>query len=322
MSRCAFRCLAALILSLGISQAALAQQPRGGEEAMLPGQVLLIGKAQVSPNYPGTLTKLLVEHGQAVKKGQILALYETSADTLEGIKEQLSDVDLAQARMRVAEANQLAQQANARQRSLQELMKQNMANQPSLARANLDVEVSRRAVDYAQTVLHEVQTVMELRRKQVVERANWEGVPAKLTVVMPLRAPRDGNVVWVKPGLSPGEAFQAGASMFQVAPFDPVQVEVKTHEKEAMRARAGAKALVEFAAFPDKRFETTVDTLNLIPDVELPKNVAPAGSTAAMLPLTAVNPSDSASYYRMTMRLPNPDHSLREGMTVTVRLLD
>ncbi len=90
-----------------------------------------------------------------------------------------------------------------------------------------------------------------------------------------------------------GQAVQAGARLFRLAPADPVRVDADVYEPDLASITVGQAARVSLPAFPGREWNAVVDFV--YPTVD------PATRTA-----------------RVRLRLPNPSGDLRPGMIADV----
>jgi membrane fusion protein, heavy metal efflux system len=81
-----------------------------------------------------------------------------------------------------------------------------------------------------------------------------------------LRAPMDGEILarTVSPGLEVAGLYgqATAAELFTVGEIDRVWVWADVHELDLARVRAGARAIVDVVAYPNERFEGTVDLVS------------------------------------------------------------
>jgi RND family efflux transporter MFP subunit len=227
-------------------QTAVAQAPGGGasEGAILQatGYITARRQATVSTQMTGTLTQVLIEEGDRVQKGQVLARLDDSAPR--------ASLGLAQAQVRTAQAQvaqaqaQLAQaQADARR-------------QDTLASSGM---IAPQAAEQARTAVATFAAQLEARRREV-ESAQAQLVQAQVnfdyTVV---RAPFAGVIIAksaqvgeiVSP-LSAGGGFTR-TGVGTIVDMDSLEVDVDVNEAYIGQVKPGMPAEAVLDAYPDWR---------------------------------------------------------------------
>jgi len=204
------------------------------------GYVTARRQATVSAQITGTLTDVLIEEGEHVEQGQVLAHLENTAQ-----KAQLAQ---AQAALKAAQA-QLAQAGT-----------QLAQNRRDVARAEELVGrklVSKQAVELARTQVDAQSAQVESQRRQVeVARAGVDGAQVQLDYCT-VRAPFSGVVIAkaAQPGeivspLSAGGGFTR-TGVGTIVDMDSLEVEVDVNESYINRvaAKQGTEAILD--AYPD-----------------------------------------------------------------------
>lgn len=223
---------------------ALAPGGGGGEGAILQatGYITARRQATVSTQMTGTLTQVLIEEGDRVQKGQVLARLDDSAPR--------ASLGLAQAQVRTAQAQvaqaqaQLAQaQADARR-------------QDTLASSGM---IAPQAAEQARTAVATFAAQLEARRREV-ESAQAQLVQAQVnfdyTVV---RAPFAGVIIAksaqvgeiVSP-LSAGGGFTR-TGVGTIVDMDSLEVDVDVNEAYIGQVKPDMPAEAVLDAYPDWR---------------------------------------------------------------------
>jgi multidrug resistance efflux pump len=111
-----------------------------------------------------------------------------------------------------------------------------------------------------------------------IERAAGESDPA---TTLALRAPLDGSVM--QSHLLPGSAVEPGAPIFTVADLSVIDVVADIPERSLPLVRTGQRARVSIAAFPNMKFNGTVERLRdaLNPETRTVRAVIPFRALAA-----------------------------------------
>ncbi|HVT32489.1 MAG TPA: efflux RND transporter periplasmic adaptor subunit [Rhodanobacteraceae bacterium] len=204
------------------------------------GYVTARREATVSAQITGTLTKVMIEEGEHVEAGQVLALLEDTA--------QKAALAQAQAQQRAAQAElgqfgaQLAQSRRDLKRA-QDLVGRKL--------------VSEQAVETAQTQVDMQVAQVESQRKQVdLAAAGVEGAKVQLDYCT-IRAPFTGVIIakaaQVGEIVSP---FSAGGGFTRtgigtIVDMDSLEIEVDVNESYINRVVAGQKIEAVLDAYPD-----------------------------------------------------------------------
>ena len=204
------------------------------------GYVTARREATVSAQITGTLTEVLIEEGEHVQAGQVLARLEDTA--------QRAAVDQAEAARRAAQA-QLAQ-ANAQLAQ----DRRDVARAEELVGRQL---VSRQAVELARTKVEAQAAQVETQRRQVeVAAAAVAAARVQLgycTVLAPFagvviaKAAQPGEIV---SPLSAGGGFTR-TGVGTIVDMDSLEVEVDVNESYINRVRAGQPTEAALDAYPD-----------------------------------------------------------------------
>lgn len=197
--------------------------------ARAPVDLRPIAQADVGSKTVGYLDAVLVDRGDLVKKGQLLALVRPSElpDQLLSAK---SAVSQAQASSALAKANLERAQA---------LAPKGLVSQQELQNASNAAAASEAQLSAAQAQL---------------------GVYATRLGETRLEAPFDGVVVSRR--LDPGALVGAGSGVvLTVARVDVVRVFVSVNERQAPFVKVGQHAKVRFDALPGRTFEAQVQRL-------------------------------------------------------------
>jgi|APLak6261679142_1056127.scaffolds.fasta_scaffold00077_36 RND family efflux transporter MFP subunit len=197
--------------------------------ARAPVDVRPIAQADVGSKTVGYLDAVLVDRGDLVKKGQLLALVRPA---------ELSD-QLSAAKSAVAQAQASAALAKANLERAQTLAPKGLVSQQELQNATSAAAASDAQLASAQAQL---------------------GVYATRLGETRLEAPFEGVVVSRR--LDPGALVGASSGVvLTVARLDVVRVFVSVNERQAPELKLGQAARVRFDAFPGRDFEGKVERL-------------------------------------------------------------
>ncbi len=225
-------------------QTAVAQAPNAGSEAgavlQATGYVTARRQATVSAQITGTLTAVLIEEGDHVTKGQVLARLDDSA---------------SKAGLQTARAQAAAAQALVVQYRVQMTQSQHDATrQQSLAERGL---VSKQAAEQAQTLVESTRAQLAAQQKQAAAAAA-QAVQAEVnfdyTVV---RAPfsgvvttKDAQVGEIISPLSAGGGFTR-TGVGTIVDMDSLEVDVDVNEAYIGRVKPDMPAEAVLDAYPD-----------------------------------------------------------------------
>ncbi len=293
------------------------------ESLTYPGNIEAMQYATIFARVDGYLKSRMVDIGDQVKEGQLLAEIDTPT-----IDEELaqSQADAAQARAQLVSAKANLKEAKAKDQSVEAEVKRVNADQEFAAvTANRWVNMAARgAVSFqsrderttaltAQTASLEAaraqkrasdQSVLASESQVTVASAN---VTAKLAAVARyqaeqafkfVRAPFDGVITFRK--VDPGALITAGSQsanieLFQMAKLDIMRIYVHIPQSVSRYLATGQPAELYISGYPDRVFRGTVT------------NVAGA--------------LDQQTRTRQTeVKIANPDHALLPGMYAQVKV--
>jgi RND family efflux transporter MFP subunit len=227
-------------------EAATAAPPATGANApaaavlQATGYVTARRQATVSTQITGTLTEVLIEEGDHVKAGQVLARLDDTA--------QRASLAQAQAQAQAAEAQLVQYQAQ-----LQQARRDLVRNQ-DLVKRQL---VSQQALETASTQVDSLAAQVEAQRKQVqLARATVEGaqvqlgytiVHAPFTGVVTAKAAQPGEIV--SPVSAGGGFTRTGVGT--IVDMDSLEIDVDVNEAYIHRVEPAQAAQATLDAYPD-----------------------------------------------------------------------
>lgn len=245
--------VAGALMGAGVLQARVGQTGATAMVATLPpaprlatgvaaeGRVVAYPGAEVrvGAERSGRLVRALVEEGDSVRKGQLLA--EIDSDELRA--------ELAEARARVAEAEaeiRLSEATLARRRELQE---QRIIAAQDLDQALRDSETAQaRALTARATV------------------ARYEATLAKSRIVAPIA----GTVVTRR--VDAGQMVETGDHAFTVADLARLRIEGEAHEADAASVKLGAPVAISADGYPGRSWRGTIEE---VPDSVTLRRIKP-----------------------------------------------
>lgn len=292
---------------------------KGREEVALElsGFVVPYHKVNISPRIPGMLTKLNIEVGQKVKKGDVLAQLDDSSyqadlqqaqaalqaaeSRVEEMKSgaQPEELDQARAAVEAAEAKlKLVSGELDRAKQLEDSTTQSELDQ--LQSAKYDAEISVR------TMKQKLQLLEKGPRAERIKAAQSEVTQAKALVAKAnyfldntrIVAPLDGTVL--EKAAEVGEILRPevlSVSLCTIADLNTMEVEVDVQERDLQRVEIGRPCKIIPDAYSNREYAGKIDRVQ--PQVNRARGVV-----------------------RVTIRITEPDSYLLPDMNVRALILN
>lgn len=280
---------------------------------------------ETSFRIPGRIRERLVDEGEMVRTGQLLATLELD-ELVREVHQRRADQQTAQAALAELEAGSrpedIAQATAAMERLQAEAgraasdlarLEQLFSNDVIAAR---DIEAARAAQQAADAAVTEAKERLLLlkngpRRETLQQaRARLASATAALSLVQnrvthgTLTSPVNGIVL--AKHAEPGEQVAIGSPMLTIGQLDEVWVRGFIPETELGRVRVGMSAQVSSDTFRGKSYHGTVSFI--APEAEFtPKNVQTEKERVKLV-------------YRIKITLKNPNHELKPGMPVDAEI--
>ena len=272
------------------------------------GKIQPKSKVDISANTTGKVTRLAVDEGERVKKGQFLL--EIDPRSLEG-QLQRGEAGVAAARSSLQQAMTNVEQARAlldlaRQtfKRQQELWKDGLTTRQELERTENDVAV--READ-----LKARQQDIETRQQQIrQEQAQLATTQYNLNQVI-LTSPMDGLVT--RRNIEQGETAvmgtmnNAGTVLLTIADMSMLEAEVEVDETDIPNVAVGQPAKVTIDAIPDRSFRGHVTEIGNSPIQATGQN---AGNTQQR----------QATNFKVVVTVDEPVPDVRPGFTCTAEI--
>ncbi len=310
----------------------LTQRERAPQELILYGNVDL-RQVQLAFNNSERIAAVLVQEGDRVKKGQVVAQLDTGrlepqvAQAESQVASQRHVVDrmhhgsrpeeIAQARANVASAKADAANARRQYERVKNLSVVRLRDQSEVrAVSQEDVDNAKAALDVAEAKLAVNEKALELAlagpRKEDVSQAEAQlrANEAQLAFLRQqladakLVAPTDA-VVRTRL-LEPGEMSSPQKPVFSLAITDPKWVRAYVSERDLGKVRMGMTAAVAVDSFPDRRFTGWVGFISPVAEFT-PKAVQTEELRTSLV-------------YEVRVFVKDPSDVLRLGMPATVHL--
>jgi len=271
--------------------------PADLEQAVLAtGTLQATKQVSVGSQVSGQVKSLKVALGDKVKKGQLVA----EIDSLT----QQNTMLTAQAALANVQAQLLAKQAALKQNELSFKREQELLAADASSRA--DFEAAEAALNTARADINALQAQIA-QAKIAVDTAQ---INLGYTKIL---APMDGEVVaLVAQEGQTVNANQSTPTIIKLARLDIITVKAQISEADVVRVKPGQKVYFTILGAPDKRYYTTLRTVEPAPDSILTDTTTSTTSTTT---------SATAIYYNGLLDVPNPDGQLRISMTAQVNIV-
>ncbi len=249
----------------------------------------------------GRVTQVLVEEGQPVRKGQLLAELD-AADYRNGYDAAQAQADAAQAQDRKAQAGLRAQELEQaridfdQQQDQYKRMKFLFDHKSLPANDFKKIEASYNAAQQRYEMAQQGTRGEDKQSASAQFRAATAQMheAAKRLGDTHLFAPVAGFVGMRR--IDVGNTVASGTPVISVLGLDPVKVRVGIPESEIGKVREGERAVVTIPSLDGRQFEGTVEAVGVAAD--------PAART-----------------YAVKIAVPNPQHVLRAGMVSEARII-
>ncbi|WEX08854.1 secretion protein HlyD [Chelativorans sp. AA-79] len=286
-----------------------------------------IRQVQLGFRVSGRIAEMLVDEGDRVEKGELLARLDdqTYVDAVNAAEAQVANqqanlakleagprqAEIAQARAALAEQTyNLANAEQALERARQ-LRPSGAISQAAFDQAQAARDMAAARVDAAQEALHLLE---EGTRKEDIAaaQASLQGAQANLASAKTslsdaeLRAPAKGVIL--SRVREPGAIVSTGDAVYVLSLDEPVWVRTYVEEPDLGRIHPGMAVEVVTDTAPDKPYRGKVGFISPVAEFT-PKSVETPELRTDLV-------------YRLRVVVEEPDTGLRQGMPVTVRVLE
>ncbi len=228
------------------------------ESVNASGKIYPEVEVKISPDISGQITELMVEEGDSVKKGQILAriyadIYALQRDEAASqVQQSIANVDNSKAALEALKASyEQAKLAYDRNKSLynQKVISKSELEQfeTTLRTAEANYNAALQSIKGLQAGVQSTQTGLSRANKDL----------SRTTIV----APMDGviSALNVKKGESvAGNSFNVGTEMMTVADMAVLEVRVDVGENDIVKVNIGDSADIEVDAYNNRKFKGVV----------------------------------------------------------------
>lgn len=300
------------------------------QDVKTPTELILYGnidirEVQLTVNGSEHITKILVEEGDRVKKGQLLAaldtelldaqlaeaqaLFEGQQHVVARLKAGSRPQEIAKANADYAAAKSLAKTARDTAKRLGRLLSRNLASADDVefAQAKADTTTAQ-----AEAARQGWLLAVEGPRKEDIALAEAVLKAKKASLLLAKQRLNDASLYSPSDGIIRNRILEVGdmvtpqSAILTLALTDPVWVRAYLPETELGRVAAGFKADITSDSFPDKRYQGWVGYIS--PTAEFtPKNVQTPELRTRLV-------------YSIRVYACNDQNELRLGMPVTVTI--
>lgn len=251
-------------------------------EVTATGNLAPTNKVSVGSELSGTVAEVLADRNDQVKKGQVVAKLDTTKlmQTNASMK-----ANLATAQARVAQSAATAKETEANLARLEELLQLSGGKTPAKA----EMDTARATRDRGQADLEAAKASAQASEAAV--RSNETDLSKAV-----IKSPIDGIVLTrsVEPGQTVAASFTAPELFVIAESLEKMELQVAVAEADIGRVEKTQKAVFTVDAWPDRNFTASV-------------TMVAYGSKV----------TNNVVTYDTELEVPNPDLSLRPGMTAT-----
>ncbi len=284
-----------------------------------------VTEVEVSFKIPGRVRERLVDEGEQVKAGQIVARLDDEDLRLE-LAQRERDTEVLGANLRELETGfrkediDRADAAVKRVKADAERLKADFARQETLYRREVisrrDYDAAKASFESSQAALREAVAQQELMhrgpRSEQIDAARARLAQAREALELArtrlgyttLAAPMAGLVL--AKHVEPGEQVTAGTPIVSMGDMVNTWMRAYIAETDLGRVKVGQKARVTSDTWPDRHYEGTVTFIS--PEAEFtPKSVQTQKERVKLV-------------YRIKITIPNPNMELKPGMPVDAKI--
>ena len=224
-----------------------AARERITEKLTYTGTLEALDKINITPETGGKIARILVEAGDRVAKGQLLAELETESIRLQ--------VKQAQAGVAVAEAGYADALKN--KERMDRLIKEQAVSEQQREKIQLAFDAASAQLEQARAALNLAQHALD----QSLMKAPFAGVIASKNAEV-------GDVI--NPMM--GGAYGGGASgVLTLMNYATIKLAVAVSSEDIGRIRKGQEAVLKVGSLPDREFRGVVRVVNLTADPQTKK---------------------------------------------------
>jgi multidrug resistance efflux pump len=302
-------------------------------EILFRGKSFAVVKRNLVLYFSGEIVNIPVKEGQAVNKDDILAEYKLDRESLMrvhtvlypeqvlSLRKSVYDQEVSLGKLtkvnlpvrkldveRVEKELSDLRELQSKEMAPVEAVKNKDRQLQQLKKEVLEIEDSIKQTEAGLAKSKEDLRFYEAKQKRDLDLLEWQtnrsypasdiksGVPLDKAF---LKAPIEGNVVWISPEINVASEIAKGFHAMTLAPMNPMVVRCKVHELDLVKLKTGDRGTIVFDAMPDKKYPCKVSRI-------------PWTSRNAALEV----PAD----YDIECLLENQDGKVKDGLTCNVRV--
>jgi HlyD family secretion protein len=289
------------------------------------GQIKPLNYVNIGANAFGKITKLYVEEGDKVKRGQMLAQLENvqSAADVAAMKASVNasqmDADAALAGLNTAKADLKRAQADNERAKLDYDRAEGLFKQQLIAKADYDAKkaaydtaaaglvqaqarIAQAQAQYESSTGHIGQNQAQLTRAKDVLSKTTYAAPFDGTITnLPVR---EGETVVI------GIQNAPGSTLMTLSDMSTITAEVMVDETDIVNVKMGQDAEVSIDAIPKKTFKAKVTQIG---DIAMLRSTGVATSQST-------GGSQEAKDFKVVVTLTEPPQNLRPGLSCTAKI--
>lgn len=299
---------------------------------MATGKVEGLNQVDVGAQVSGEVTKLYVDVGDTVQKGDIIAQIDPVTMS-NNLTTQQANLQQSMASLESSKANYVTKQkslatakaelkgklatlaqAQSEYNRLKSLIAMNAVSQLELEQAATAVKTAQAAVDTANEAIGTAQANLAAGQADIasaeasIKKSQTDVSTAQQNLgYTKITAPMNGTVISIttKQGQTVN-ANQTAPTIVTLADLSTVRIKAKISEADVINLKSGMPVYFNIIGNPDKKYNATLTAIE----------PAPEGTTA-----NSTSSSDSAVYYMGYFDVPNPNGELRIDMTAQVYIV-
>jgi macrolide-specific efflux system membrane fusion protein len=278
---------------------ATAEQRPLQQSVLADGTLTASKLVSVGAQASGQIKQLLVELGDQVKQGELVAEIDSMT--------QQNALQNAQAALKNIEAQRAAKEAQLSN------YRATFARQKAMLSKNLTAKA-----DYDSALATLSTTEAEIRALDAqIAQAQIEVNTAQVNLgYTRIVSPIDGTVVSVP--VEAGQtvnAVQSAPTLMKVANLDTMTVKAEISEADVIKVKPGMKVWFTILGEPQKRYEATLRAIEPAPDS------INTDTTSSLTSASSSSSTKTAIYYYGLFDVPNPEHRLRISMSAEVHIV-
>lgn len=298
-------------------------------EILFRGKSFSVMKRAVTFPYTGEIQSIDAKEGQPVSRDDVLVTYKMDRQSLMQVQkilfpetvinlqkslyerkiglDKLNTVSLPTKKIELDRAEK--DLANVR-----ELASKDMASEELVRTKERHVQVVKKEIlEVEQTIKQQEAEIDRLtkdlryseeRHRRELDLLEWqthrsysnESIPQEVAY---LKAPIDGQVIWIAPDIQVKSEPNSGFHAVTIAPTSPILVRCKVHELDLVKLKPGDRGVVSFDAIPEKKYTCKI----------------------SRIPWVSRNPAlEVPADYDLECILESPDGKIKDGLTCNVKV--